>query len=83
MTAIVVVSYTVEVLSELPLVAIGVVIATEWAKASAITPWSGRAELVGSEVRSVATIIPLLSAGPDEITVGFASEVCTAEAGAD
>jgi len=83
MTVIVVVSYTVNVLSELPVVVIEGVIATELAEASALTPWSGRAEMVGSGVGFVATSVPLFSAGADEITVVIAAEVCIAEAGAD
>jgi hypothetical protein len=50
MTVMVVVSYTVEVLSEFPVVVIEGVIATEWAEAPALRPWSGRAELVESGV---------------------------------
>jgi hypothetical protein len=53
------------------------------AEASALTPWSGRAELVGSGVGFVAASGPLFSAGTDEITVEIAPEVCIAEAGAD
>jgi hypothetical protein len=83
MTVIVVVSYTVDVLSELPVVVIEGVIATELAEASALTPWFGRAELVRSRVGFVSIDIPLLSAGTYEITVGIAAEDCVAEAGAD
>jgi hypothetical protein len=83
MTVMVVVSYTVEVLSELPVVVIEGVRASELAEASALTPWSGRAELGGFRVGFVATSVPLFPAGADDITVDIAAEVCIAEAGAD